>query len=210
MKRLIGVAVLGAILFGAAFGGAYYYERQGGEKLAGDVQAIAVAATGGLQEQGRLTPFVARLVAVVTTRGSEGAGFGATRTLLIPGLVRYGLDLKKIRTQNVTWNADLGMLGIMLPPLEVGAPQLDMQAVMIYGPNGAPTALADAEAVIEDATQGRSMAELARLARGEAPMRLARDAARAEVEAAFAMSLHAQGVKVGKITAKFADEEGAH
>ena len=51
-----------------------------------------------VREQGRLTVFIGRFVAVVTASESR-LGLTARKTLIMPGNVRYGVDLARLRRQ---------------------------------------------------------------------------------------------------------------
>ena len=58
--------------------------------------AIADATLLSVREQGRLTVFAARFVAIVTASESR-LGLTARKTLIMPGTVRYGVDLSRLR-----------------------------------------------------------------------------------------------------------------
>lgn len=209
MKKLIGLLILGLVLFGAAFGGAYYYQQQVNEKMAGEVQTVAVASLTGLKEQAKLTPFVARFVAVVTSK-HERFGLTAERTMIMPGLVRYEIDLKALKQRDITWDAQAKVLNVIVPPIQVAGPEVELDGIREYGAGGILTALTDVEEVLDDANRRRAQDQLLRQARAEVPMQLARDAARSAIERSFTMPLRAAGITAA-VKAKFADEneEGA-
>jgi hypothetical protein len=66
-------------------------------------QAIADAALLSIREQGRLTSLEAHYVAVVTSSQSS-LGMEARKTLILPALVRYGIDLRRLRRENLAWD----------------------------------------------------------------------------------------------------------
>src|SRR3546814_13324909 len=66
-----------------------------GKKLSHDPVTIANSSLQGLQEQNRLSAFAARYVAVVTSKQSR-LGLTAEKTMIMPGMVRYEVDLGKL------------------------------------------------------------------------------------------------------------------
>src|SRR3546814_8480437 len=79
-----------------------------------DAQTIASASLQSVREQARLTPFVARFVTVVTSTESR-YGLQAQKTLIMPGTVRYELDLARMGEQDLDWNAANSPLTVTLP-----------------------------------------------------------------------------------------------
>lgn len=206
MKKWIGLGVLALVLFGAAFGGAYYVQRMLNEKVSGQVETIATSSLTGLKEQARLTPFIARFVAVVTAK-QERLGLSAERTMILPGTVRYEIDLNAIKRQDVTWDEKTKTLSVKLPPLILSGPEVDINGIRTFGQGGILLSLTDAKETLDEANRIRGQAELLIQAREAVPMRLARDAARNAIARSFAMPLAAAKIKA-TVKAYFADEEG--
>ena len=174
------------------------------DRLTPDPTTIARASLDGLREQNRLSAFAARYVAVVTSRQSQ-LGFSTERTLIMPGMVRYEVDLGKLRQQDVRWDANAHVLSVTLPPVEIDGPQVDLSAISEYGSGGLLTTFTDAEQRLDAANRTAGQVELMRQARAPAPMKLARDATRRAVERSFAMPLRAAGVE-GSVKVRFSDE----
>ncbi len=167
-------------------------------------ETVVAASLEGLREQQVLVPFVARYVAVVTSRQSRFAGtLNAQKTLIMPGDVRYELDLAQLSQRDLAWDADSRTLSISLPPLRLAGPEIDLKAITEYKDGELLLALTDAERVLDAANRARASAELLRQAKGQTPMRLARKAAADAVERSFAMPLRAIGVEA-KVSASFA------
>ena len=61
-----------------------------------NAKTIASSSLESMRAQNRLVAFVARYVSVTTTETSR-FGFSAKRTLILPGDVRYELDLWKLQ-----------------------------------------------------------------------------------------------------------------
>jgi hypothetical protein len=188
---LLGALLVGALRFGDIFQGP-------------DPETIAAASLQSVREQSKLTPFAARFVAVVTSSQTR-FGLTAEKTLIMPGLVRYELDLAKLRQQDLKWDGASKTLSISLPPLEIAGPEIDLGQMREYGEGGVLMALSDAENRLDAANRRRGQQELVRQAREPMPMRLARDAARRAVARSFAMPLRAAGIEAN-VEVRFADE----
>jgi hypothetical protein len=169
-----------------------------------DPVTVAAASLQAVREQAVLVPFAARFVAVVTSE-QRRFGLSAKKTLIMPGMVRYELDLAALRQRDLTWDAATRTLTIALPPLKVSAPEVDLRRIQTYGEGGVLMALTDAEARLDTANKAAGQAELVQQARDALPMRLARDAARHAIERSFAMPLQAAGIDA-TVTARFADD----
>ena len=198
------VALVAGLLLGAlAVGGI----RLGGFLDRGpDAESIASASLQSVREQARLTPFVARFVTVVTSTQTR-LGLQAKKTLIMPGTVRYELDLARLDEDDLEWNAASSTLTVTLPPIEISGPDIDLTEVQEYSGGGVLMALTDAEATLDMANRRRGQQSLLKQAKAPAPMRLARNAAKQAVERSFAMPLRAAGIEA-KVLAEFADEKG--
>jgi hypothetical protein len=198
---LLLVMVVGATLIGI---GAYVLQARLRHALNPDPVTVATASLQAVREQAVLTPFAARFVAVVT---SEQQRFllSAKRTLILPGLVRYELDLAAMRQRDLNWNAGTHTLTVTLPPIRVTEPAIDLRAVQSYGEGGVLMTLTDAQTVLDQANREAGEKELQAQAREPVPMRLARDAARNAIQRSFAMPLKAAGIDA-TVVAKFPGE----
>ncbi|WP_188055786.1 DUF4230 domain-containing protein [Sphingosinithalassobacter sp. CS137] len=194
---LLALAVVSGLLL---WFGRDYVEQ----KLDPDPVTVAAASLQGLREQNRLSTFAARYVAVVTSRQSR-LGLTARKTLIMPGMVRYEVDLARLDQDDVQWNAESNTLRITLPPIEVVGPDVDLDAIREYDEGGILMRLTDAEDKLDEANRQAAQRELVRQAREETPMRLARDATRRAVERSFAMPLRAVGVEAN-VEVYFPDE----
>lgn len=201
LAKAAGVLVL---LVVAALLAAYGVQRYIGYRLTPDPTTIASASLAGLREQNRLSAFAARFVAVTTSRQSQ-LGFATEKTLIMPGMVRYEVDLAKLNQRDVAWNAATKTLAVTLPPVEVDGPQIDLNALRTYGSGGVLSHLTDADATLDAANRRAGQAELLRQAHAAPMIALARDATRRAVERSFAMPLRAAGVDAN-VAVRFADE----
>lgn len=168
-----------------------------------DPETVVAASLQGLQEQNVLVPFTARYVAVVTSTQSR-MGLSAKKTMIMPGTVRYELDLGKLKQSDLDWDAATNALTVTLPPLRLAGPEIDIDAISEYRDGEILLTLTDAERTLDAANRKRAQEELIAQAKGATPMRLAQGAARTAVEQSFAMPLKAAGIDA-KVTARFAD-----
>ncbi len=194
------VLVLGA---GAWLAGDYLKSRF----LAPDPVTIASSSLAGLREQNRLSTFAARYVAVITSKQTR-LGLTAQKTLIMPGMVRYEVDLAKLQQGNLSWDAASKRLTVTLPPIEIVGPDIDLDATREYSEGGILMRLTNVEEQLDAANRKAGQAELIRQAREEMPMRLAREATRRAVERSFALPLKAAGLDA-QVAVYFPDEHGS-
>jgi hypothetical protein len=168
-------------------------------------ETIASASLQSMRAQNRLIAFAARYVSVTTSTTSR-FGFSAKRTLILPGDVRYELDLSKLQPGDVKWDGSSHTLSVRLPEIEVAGPDVDLNAVQEYGAGGVLSVLTNANQSLDQANRAGAVADLRKQASAEVPMRLARQAARAAIERSFAMPLIAAGFKDAKVVARFPTE----
>jgi hypothetical protein len=168
-------------------------------------KTIASASLESMRAQNRLIAFVARYVSVTTTETSR-FGFSAKRTLILPGDVRYELDLAKLQPNDVTWEATTRTLKVQLPEIEIAGPDVDLTSAQEYGEGGVLSALTNANQLLDAANRAKAVSNLRTQAQGAVQMRLAHQAARAAIERSFAMPLLAAGFKDVKVVARFPTE----
>jgi len=196
-------AIVGALLLGLLLG----ITTGAVDRLFGgpDPKVIASSSLESMRAQNRLVTFVARYVSVTSARTSR-LGFSAERTLILPGDVRYEVDLAKLREQDVTWDAGSNTLTVRLPEVEVAGPEVDLAAAREYGEGGLLGAVTDVEGSLDSANRAAAVADLRKQASATVPMRLAREAARSAIERSFSLPLKAAGFEDAKVVARFATE----
>jgi hypothetical protein len=170
-------------------------------------KTIASASLESMRAQNRLIAFVARYVSVVSSEQQRLGGLvSSERTLVLPGDVRYELDLSKLEPNDVTWDASSRTLRVRLPEVEIAGPDVDITAAREFGDGGVLSALTNADQQLDQTNRARAVSDLRKQASAEVPMRLARQAARQAVERSFAMPLLAAGFKDVKVVARFPTE----
>ncbi|MEQ7873201.1 DUF4230 domain-containing protein [Sphingomonas sp. ASV193] len=167
-------------------------------------ETVATSALQSMRAQNRLVPFVARYVSVVTSSESRLGGLlSAQRTLILPGDVRYELDLSKLGPGDVKWNGATNTLSVNLPEIEIAGPEVDLHNAREYGAGGRRGGGTPAGASPDQANRDRAVADLRKQASAPVPMGLAREAGRQAIERSFAMPLQAAGFKDAKVVARF-------
>jgi Protein of unknown function (DUF4230) len=170
-------------------------------------KTIASASLQSMRAQNRLTVFAARYISVVSSEQQRLGGLvSSERTLILPGDVRYELDLSKLQSGDVSWDASSKTLRVKLPEIEVAGPDVDINAVKEYGGGGVLSALTNANQQLDQANRQRAVQDLRKQATASVPMQLARQSARQAVERSFAMPLVAAGFKDVKVVARFPTE----
>lgn len=189
--KTIGLTiVLLVVALAIALGAAWRFRAV----FAPDPTSIARASLEAVREQNELVPFAARFVAVVTIQ-EKRFGLSAQKTLIMPGTVRYAIDLSKLHQRDLVWNSISKTLTITLPPVQVEGPEVDLTAIREYGQGGVLMTLTDAEKDLDAANRKAGQAELLRQAKDSVPMRLAHDAAKSAIERSFALPLKAAGIE---------------
>jgi len=206
-KPLAIAAVVIALLLGFLVGGL----ADIGKRLFGgpDPESVVNSSLESMRAQNRLVPFVARFVSVTSSR-QEKFGLSAERTLILPGTVRYELDLARLKRDDLAWDKASSTLTVRLPNVEIAGPEVDLKAAREYGSGGILSAVTDAEDRLDDVNRSLAVADLRKQAAAPTPMRLAREAARAAIERSFAMPLSAAGIADARVVARFADEPGGN
>lgn len=194
---LLAVAIVGAALWW--FGGSYLKRA-----LDPDPVSVATASLQGLREQNRLSTFQARYVAVVTSTQSR-LGLSAKQTMIMPGNVRYEVDLGKLRQENLRWNPQSNTLSVVLPPIEVVGPDVDLDHIRTYDEGGLLMTFTNAEQRLSEANRHAAQQELVKQAQEPTPMRLAKDATRRAVQQSFTLPLKAAGLDA-RVEVYFPDE----
>jgi hypothetical protein len=197
----IAVALVLGLLLGIASGVA--------DRIFGgpDPTTIASSSLESMRAQNRLNVFAARYVSVVSSRQDRLGGLATTeRTLILPGDVRYEVDLSQLQADDVRWDASSSTLHVRIPDIEIAGPEVDLTAAREYGSGGVLSSLTNAESRLDSANRARAVAELRQQAKAEVPMRLARQSARQAIERSFAMPLKAAGFDDARVVARFAGE----
>lgn len=203
LKPILWLPPVVALLLGGLLGYAF---RPSVTAPAPDPLAVANATLMSVREEGRMAVFAARFVAVATAEESR-LGLTARKTLIMPGSVRYGVDLARLRRQSLAWEPETRTLTVTLPPLEISGPDIDLNQVRETSEGGLIMALTDAERALDQAVRRSAQEELMRQARDRIPVGQARNAAMRAVARSFAMPLRAAGIDAS-VAVRFVDSAG--
>ena len=200
-KPLVLAMVAVALVLGALLG----MTSGIADKLFGpNPKTIATSSLESMRAQNRLTVFAARYVSVVTSEQQRFGGLvSSQRTLILPGDVRYELDLAKLQNGDVTWDGSRKTLTVKIPEIEVAGPDVDINSVKEYGGGGVLSALTNANQQLDAANRQRAVNDLRKQATAAVPMQLARQSARQAIARSFAMPLAAAGFRDVKVLARF-------
>jgi hypothetical protein len=200
-RPLIIAAVVAALVLGVILGMASGIA----DSIFGpNPKTIATASLESMRAQNRLTVFAARYVSVVSSEQQRLGGLvSSERTLILPGDVRYELDLSKLQNGDVSWDGNAHTLSVKLPEIEIAGPDVDLNSVKEYGGGGVLSALTNANQQLDATNRARAVSDLRKQAQDAVPMQLARQSARTAVERSFAMPLVAAGFKDAKVVARF-------
>ncbi len=158
------------------------------------VETIIASSLQSIQEQNRLSTFAARFVTVVTSSKSR-YGLSAEKTLIIPAMVRYEVDLAKLKQSDLRWDAAAATLSVSLPPVEIGGPEFDLAATREYQSGALLLTLTDVEKLLDRENRAKASADILAQAKAAPMLKFARDASVRAIANSFAMPLRAAGVK---------------
>ena len=202
-RPMLVAGILAALVLGLLIGVAAVADRIFG---APDPKTIATSSLESMRAQNRLIVFVARYVSVTTSQQTR-LGFSAQRTLILPGDVRYEVDLSKLQPDAVTWDARNETLRVRIPDIEIAGPEVNLAAAREYGEGRLLTTIFGGEEQLNQTNRAKAVADLRKQAMAEVPMRLAQESARQAIERSFAMPLRAAGFDNVKVAARFASED---
>ncbi|HEX8839494.1 MAG TPA: DUF4230 domain-containing protein [Sphingomicrobium sp.] len=200
-KPLVLLMIVVALVLGVLLG---MWSGLADRLFGSNPKTIATASLESMRAQNRLSVFAARYVSVVSSHQQKFGGLlNYDRTLILPGDVRYELDMSKLQPNDVDWNKSNRTLTVRLPEIEVAGPDVDIRTVKQYGSGGVLSSLTNANEQLDQANRDRAVQDLRKQATAPVPMQLARQSARAAVERSFAMPLLAAGFKDVKVVARF-------
>src|SRR5438093_6907122 len=155
-KSVALLAIVTALLLGLVIG------ATGGiaDRIFGgpNPKTIASASLQSMRAQNRLIAFVARYVSVVSSEQERFGGLvSSERTLVLPGDVRYELDLSKLEPNDVAWDGSTHTLRVKLPEVEIAGPDVDLTSVREFGQGGVLSALTNANQQLDEANRAKAV-----------------------------------------------------
>jgi Protein of unknown function (DUF4230) len=187
MNRTLAVFLALALLIGGVL---WWTKRQ----ISPPVESIVASSLESWHEQNRLTAFAARFVTVVTSR-KEQMGFAAEKTLIIPAMVRYEVDMAKLSKADLVWDAQRKNLAITLPPMELAGPEFALDETREYKSGAVLMTLTDVEKLLDQANRAKAKADILKQAQSGTIWKMAQTASIRAVAQSFALPLKAAGVE---------------
>jgi len=203
IRILLGLA-LGA---GLVIAGLNFASDRMPSWLGGRSAPLSIAATSleSVQRQSRLIVLTAQFISVITSREERLGGLiSANKTLIIPGTIRYELDLSTLQVKTMRWDVPSRTLTIYAPRPRPAGPELNLAATREYKNGALLLALTDAEARLDAANRDAVVADMRVQAQAPAIARLADEAARDAVQRMFLLPLLAAGHEDARVKVTFA------
>ena len=158
------------------------------------VETVVASSLKAVQEQNRLSAFAARFVTDVTS-SKQRYGLFAQKTLIIPAMVRYEVDMAKLTDKDVSWDTQTKALTVKLPPVEIAGPEFDLTQTREYESGAVLLTLTDVEKMLDSENRAKAKSDLIAQAKAAPMIKLAQAATQRAVAASFAMPLRAAGVE---------------
>ncbi|QYE33715.1 DUF4230 domain-containing protein [Polymorphobacter sp. PAMC 29334] len=186
--------LIAGLLFSAALVGVFRAPLVAMLLRGPDPVSIADVSLNAVQAQNKLTAFAARFTVAVTSQQTRLGLFHATKTLIVPGTVRYELDWKRVTRRDLDWNAATKTLTVTIPRPAIAGPEIDLTRIREFKDGALLLALTDAEAALDTANRARVQSALLEEAKAPLLVQMASDATRAAVERTFKLPLAAAGL----------------
>jgi Protein of unknown function (DUF4230) len=164
-----------------------------------DGATLAQASLQAVRREARLTVLAARFTAVITSEQTRLGLLSGTKTLIVPGTVRYELDWSRIAIDDLGWSPATQTLRVMAPAPMVAGPEVDIAATRELRAGSLLFALTDAEEQLDAANRGLVNEVLLTQARAPALTDLARTAAIEAVTRTFLLPLRAAGFAEARV-----------
>ena len=175
--------------------------------LGGRDAPLSIVATSleSVQRQSRLIVLTARFNAVITSRSERLGGLvSASKTLIIPGTVRYELDLSGLKVETMRWDVPSRTLTIYAPRPRPAGPEVELTAIREFRDGALLMALTSVEARLDAANRQAVAADMLTQATAPTIARLADEAARDAVQRMFLLPLVAAGHEDARVKVTFA------
>lgn len=155
-------------------------------------EAVISATLSTLRREEQLVVLSVGLLGTVASR-QDGLIGTARKTMLVPGVVRYALDLSALSERDLAWNAETQTLTVRRPPLRLLGPEIDPARIQEFREIGLLPGLMGAEARLDEANRAKAREAVLQGARTPELVRQANEAGDAALARAFELPLHAAG-----------------
>lgn len=169
-----------------------------------ETRTVVETTLRSVENQNRLTVFAAVLsTSATTTEKGRFAPFTNRRqTLIQSGLVRYEVDLARLKADDLAWDGVSKTLTVTIPAPVPSKAEIDARNDVRYEDGEMLTNLLEKRDELTNTNRSAVYASLALMARSEMLMTMARRAAKTAVESNLQLPLGAVGVSA-KVDVKF-------
>ncbi len=200
----LGIGLL--LGLGIAAGGARLLPDRWPAWLGGreDPFTVALSSLVAVQRQSKLVVLTARFSSVITSRQQRLGGLlSASKTLIIPGIVRYEVNLAALDRSRLLWDRPSATLTIFAPRPVVAGPEVQLAQAREYRDGTLLMALTNAEEALDAANRAAVGADMLAQARAPVLAGMADEAARDAIQRFFLLPLHASGNTQAKVKVTF-------
>ncbi|MBB6226636.1 hypothetical protein FHS79_000794 [Polymorphobacter multimanifer] len=174
--------------------------------LGGRAPVLSVADTTlqAIQRQQRLTVMTARLNSTITSRQQRLGGLlSASKTLIIPGTIRYEVDLSALKLETMRWNKEEQTLTIFAPRPVIAGPEVDLTRTTEYKDGALLLAFTDVEKAFDTANRAAVAANMRAQGASRGLVDLADEAARDTIGRLFLLPLITAGHADARVKVTF-------
>ncbi len=163
-------------------------------------ETVVAATLQAVRREQKLLVFAAFVTADVTSTVQKTVldlavpGTGVTRTVIVPGEVRYAIDLSTLSEDDLRWNPETRTLTVRLPPVVALDPAIRLDRMRVFTEKGPLAAVTDVEEVADAMNRKAIAGALLAEARTPELMRLAEAAAAEALRTSFLLPLRAAGL----------------
>ncbi|WP_194744376.1 DUF4230 domain-containing protein [Thermaurantiacus tibetensis] len=164
-------------------------------------ETVVAATLEAVRREQKLLVFAAWVTADVTSTVQKTfldlavPGTAITRTLIVPGEVRYAIDLSALTDADLGWNQATRTLTVRMPPVEPLDPVIRLERMRIYTEKGLLAAVTGVEQMADEMNRKAIARELMAQARTPELMRLAEAAGAEALRNSFLLPLRAAGLE---------------
>ncbi|WP_448578889.1 DUF4230 domain-containing protein [Thermaurantiacus sp.] len=164
-------------------------------------ETVVQTTLAAVRREQRLLVFAALVTADVTSKVQKTfldmavPGTAVTKTLIVPGEVRYAIDLSALAAADLDWDEGKRTLTVRMPPVEPLDPVVRLDRMRGYTDRGPLAAVTDVEAVADAMNRRAITGELLAQARAPELMQLAEQAGAEALRNIFLLPLRAAGIE---------------
>lgn len=201
--RFLLALLMGAVLAVGGMIAAFRYLPQAGAWLpslsATSGETVVQTTLAAVRREQKLLVFAAWVTADVTSSvqktfmAMDVPGTSIRKTWIVPGLVRYAIDLSALRESDLRWNEETRTLTVMMPPVVPLEPAVQLDRMKVFSEKGLLAPVTDVEEVADQMNRDAIAQDILAQARAPDLMRLAEEAAAEALRNSFLVPLRATG-----------------